>query len=105
MVTIVNQWTFVIYEPNKIPKKGGDGVRKRRKLIDDIFDRIEAKWKHIAYDPNKNKIYLLTDPYRCLDTKDDWFDFQDGRVENKILNNNRRIRRSKTKDWVYLCEK
>lgn len=72
---------------------------------EDIFDRIEAKWKHVAYDPKKDKIYLLTDWYRCLDTKDNWFDFQDGRKEKKCLINNRRIRQSKTKAYIYLGEK
>lgn len=67
-----------------------------------IFERIEAKWKHVAYDPKSDKIYLLTDPYKCLDTNDVWFDFEDGRKEKKVLINNRRIRRSKTKNWIYL---
>lgn len=71
----------------------------------DIFDRIEQKWKHVAYDPRSNKIFLLTDAYRCLDTRDTWVDFQDGRIEKRILNNNRRVRVTKTKGWIYLGEK
>lgn len=73
--------------------------------IDEIFKRVESKWKHIAYDPKADKIYLLTDLYRCLDTKADWYDFQDGRKETRILTNSRRIRDSKTSHWVYLGEK
>lgn len=62
-------------------------------------------WKHVAYDPKTNRIVLLTDLYRCLDTRADWFDFYDGRKEKRILTNSRRVRVSKTKDWIYLGEK
>lgn len=71
-------------------------------LIKKIFERVEAKWKHVAYNPHTDKIYLLTDPYKCLDTKDVWFDFQDGQKYKKPRNFDKRIRRSKTKTWIYL---
>lgn len=80
-------------------------MSKRKSFSESMFDRIEAGWKHVAYDPKKNKIYLLTDCYRCLDTKADWFDFQDGRIGKRVLVNNRRVRASKTKHWIYLGEK
>lgn len=73
--------------------------------IEYILCKIEADWKHVAYDPTSNKIYLLSDCYRCLDTKSDWFDFQDGRTETGVRMNNRRIRTSKTKHWAYLGTK
>lgn len=73
--------------------------------VEEIFKRIEAQWKHVAYDPKDYKIYLLSDRYRCLDTKSDWFDFQDGKSFKKPLVNNRRVRAAKTRGWVYLGEK
>lgn len=73
--------------------------------LEELYRRIEATWKHVAYDPKKNKIYLLSDPYRCLDTKADWFDFQDGRKEKRVLINSRRVRVSKTSNWLYLGKK
>lgn len=73
--------------------------------IEEIAKRIESSWRHVVYNPKSNKIYLLSDRYRCLDTKADWYDFQDGRIEKRVLTNNRRIRVSKMNNWVYLGEK
>ncbi len=72
---------------------------------DEIFNAVEDQWKHIAFDPKANKIWLLTDPYHCLDTKADWFDAQDGQDNRKVRNNAKRVRESKTKDWIYICPK
>lgn len=71
----------------------------------DFFAEIEKQWKHVAYDPKYNKIYLLSAPYKCLDTNDIWFDFQDGKKTKRPLNSNRRIRQSKTNNWIYLGKK
>lgn len=70
-----------------------------------VMANIEAQWKHVAYDPSTDKIYLLGYRYRCLDTKADWCDFQDGRKEKKPLVNNRRMRFEKVKKLIYLGEK
>lgn len=68
-----------------------------------ILDRVEAKWKYVAYDPKADKIWLVGDLYHCLDTKADWYDIEDG--DGKLRTNCRRIRKSKTRDWVYICRK
>lgn len=73
--------------------------------IEEISKRIEATWKHIAYNPKNDSLYLLSDPYKCMDTNDTWFDYQDGKPEKKVRINAKRIRQSKTKDWIYVCEK
>lgn len=70
----------------------------------DIFEKIEQQWKHVAYDPKKDRIYLLTDVYRCLDTRADWLDCQ-YQLETRVLINNRRIRYSKVKKMIYLGAK
>lgn len=71
----------------------------------DIFAKIEEGWKYVAYDPKRNKIYLLSAAYKCLDTEDVWFDYQDGEKRKKVRHFNKRIRTRKTKHWIYLGPK
>ncbi len=73
--------------------------------VEQIISRVEAQFKHVAFDPKNNKIYLLTDPYESDGDKDAWFDFADGRPFSVVKNFGPRIRVRKTKGWIYLGAK
>lgn len=64
--------------------------------VEDFFEELKNKYRHVFFCPIKNEIYLIAEKYLLLDNKKHYYRYADSKLFGKD------ILCSRTLKWVYL---